>query len=128
MGTRQRIAGHRSPLPDADCLAWQNDAAAFAEADGDPPFGTGEAAQNDFIAIKKIKALLAGGEHDRGSSPGGRFEKAAAAIGRVCRDGAGAEEIAGIEIDAANGVVRDKLRDGPIEVCLLYTSPSPRDS
>src|SRR5262245_60882737 len=75
-----------------------------------------EATQNDLVAIQEIGARLTGRKRDRSLSGGSRLEETAAAVRRVGRDGASAEEIAGIEIDTANGVMRDKLGDGPVEV------------
>ena len=95
---------------------WQDHSTAFTEADRSPMLAPGEAAQDNLVAIAEESALLAGGKPDYGLSAGRCFKKTAATIRPRARDGARPKEIAGAEIDTADRVMGDELRDRPIEV------------
>ena len=59
---------------------------------------------------------LAGGELEGIGAPPGELEQAAARVLRLAGDGAAAEQVAGLQVAAVRGVVRQELRRGPVEI------------
>src|SRR5690606_4843828 len=74
----------------------------------------------DLVAVEEEGAGLAGGELDGPAGPGGgvpgELQEAAAGLGGGAGDGAGGEEVAGLEVAAVAGVVRDHLVHRPVHV------------
>ena len=68
------------------------------------------------VAVLEKPARLAGRKRNRLAPAFGDFQEAAEAARCRTGDRAGAEQVAGVEVAAAAGVMRDQLRHGPIEV------------
>src|SRR5207253_9484178 len=89
---------------------------ALAEADRRIPVAPAMGSEDHLIAVCQIGAGLAGMEGDRALAGVAQLAQAAVALGGRPRDRAAAENIAGQQVAAAAGVVRDELRDGPVKV------------
>src|SRR4051794_24612770 len=94
----------------------QNGAAAFAEADGDIAVALGLGAEHHGVAILEEAPLLAIRQRDRLAAALGDLQQRAEAVLGGGGDGAAAEEVARHQVAAAAGVVRQHLREGPVEV------------
>ena len=81
-------------------LRRQHHAAAFAEADARISGLGAEAAEDDLVAVFDEAALLAARQFYRLAAPHGEFEETPPARSLGARDGAGADEIADLEIAA----------------------------
>ena len=93
-----------------------NDSSALAERDTGQAFAFAEAAQDDLVAVGEEFAEVAGGQAEGDGAALGDFEHAALRAGMWAGDGAAGQDVSGEQIAAVAGVVREHLREGPVEV------------
>src|SRR5207244_12854260 len=87
---------------------------AIAEADAHRAIGFAPGTKSHFVPVFEEAALFAGRQLERLLAAAADFEERAEASVAVGREGAGADEIAGLEIAAARAVMRDDLRRAPV--------------
>src|SRR5580692_10465073 len=90
-------------------------AAALAEADAGAARAIAVGAEDDLVAVLQEAARLAVRQGDRIAAARGELEQAAAALVLRPRAGAAAHEVADLEVAAVAGVMRDHLRDRPVD-------------
>src|SRR5579884_3235346 len=95
---------------------WDDAGAALAETDRHGAFAPAMGAEDRLVAVREKGAGLARRQRDPSLAVLRQFHQAAPAFRRRAGDRAGAEDVAGFEIAAARAVMRDELRDRPIEV------------
>src|SRR5438067_10354819 len=96
-------------LPDDAC-------ATLAEADRRIAVAPAMRAEDDLVTVLEIGARFAGMQGDRALAGMAQLVHAPPSLFALSGDCAAAEEIAGQQIAAAAGVMRNKLRDGPIQI------------
>src|SRR3954471_21000288 len=90
--------------------------AAFAEADaGGAVVAAAKRAEHHLVAVLEECALLSVLQRDRLRAARGDFQEAAAAVVLRARAGAGADEVADLQVAAAGRMVSDHLRHGPVD-------------
>src|SRR6266568_4364079 len=93
--------------------------AALAKADGGEAVAPAMGAEDRLVAVFEKRPGLARCKADRALAVLALLAEAAPArLGRA-RNRAGAEEIAGLQVAAAAGVVGDELSQRPVEVCRI---------
>src|ERR1700736_5729239 len=90
--------------------------AALAKADRRATGLSAMGAEDHLVAVLQEGTGFSGGERYLPLAVGAQLHQAAIALRRRPGDRAGAEQIAGGEIAAAAGVMRDQLAEGPVKV------------
>src|SRR5690242_17825116 len=85
----------------------------FAKADADRAFAFAPGLQADLVAIFEEAAGFSVRQLDRLFAASADFEKRSEPFVAVRRQGARADQVAGLEVAAVRGVVRDDLRRAP---------------
>ena len=93
-----------------------NNSAAFAESDARKSFTLAPAAHDHFVAVFEELSLFAGGEADGFRAAPRQLQQRSARFSRCSRHSPAGEQITRPQIAAAAGVMRDHLRNSPIEV------------
>src|SRR5688572_17109167 len=94
----------------------RNDSPARSEANPPEALTLAIPAQRDLVAISQVAALFTAWQRERLSSIRGELQKTAAIVILGTRDGTGSEQIAGSQVAAVAGVMRQQLCRGPIQV------------
>src|SRR5665213_2275366 len=94
----------------------RDDSAAFAEADSGVSFAFAVPPENHFVAILKKLSRLARRQRDRLRAAPGQFQKTAARVWRFTGNGSACQQIAGLQIAAVAGMVRNQLGRSPVQV------------
>jgi hypothetical protein len=89
-------------------------ALCIAETDSHRPGFFAPAAKNDAVAVFQKRAVFVASDLNRLIAAGAQFQQRTGLFGSRPRLSAGAEQIAGAQITAVDGVVSDELRDRPI--------------
>jgi hypothetical protein len=84
-----------------------DDPAALAESDAGEPLALAVAAQDHFIAIIEEFPDFTSGQVDRFGATPGQFEQATTLVRLGSGDGAAGQKIAGLQVAAVAGVVRE---------------------
>src|SRR5690606_16016421 len=90
----------------------QQHAAAFAEADRGLALAAAAGTQDHLVAVLEEGAGLAAGERERLLAAEGALQQAAELAGLGAGQGAGAEQVARLQLAATDAVVGDHLRHG----------------
>jgi len=91
---------------------------AFPEPDAGQAGPLAEATKDDFIAVFEERARLASGQ---AKGFGAMLHLEEASFRALLRpgDGTGSEQVAGAQVAAAAGVMRDELRRSPVEIAQI---------
>src|SRR5262245_46653508 len=101
-------------------------APALAEADPRIALAAAMAAQDHLVARLQEAPRLAARQRQRLGAAPGELDQAAAVLLRRPRDGAARDQVAGAQVAAVRAVVRDPLREGPVDVAQVAAAQRER--